>query len=66
MRKEYTLIEVDGNAFAIMGYVVRAMKLEHKSKDEIDAYIRNAKSSDYTHLIAVSMDMCEELNNRQP
>ena len=49
-----------------MGYVVRAMKLEHKSKDEIDAYIRDAKSSDYTHLIAVSVDMCEELNNRQP
>lgn len=66
MRKEYTLIGVDGNAFAIMGYVVRAMKLEHKSKDEIDAYIRNAKSSDYTHLMAVSADMCEELNNRQP
>lgn len=66
MKREYTLIGVDGNAFAIMGYVVRAMKLEHKSKDEIDAYIRNAKSSDYTHLIAVSVDMCEELNNRQP
>lgn len=66
MKREYTLIGVDGNAFAIMGYVVRAMKLEHKSKDEIDAYIRDAKSSDYTHLIAVSVDMCEELNNRQP
>lgn len=66
MKREYTLVRVDGNAFAIMGYVVRAMKLEHKSKDEIDAYIRNAKSSDYTHLIAVSVDMCEELNNRQP
>lgn len=66
MKREYTLVGVNGNAFAIMGYVVRAMKLEHKSKDEIDAYIINAKSSDYTHLIAVSMDMCEELNNRQP
>lgn len=66
MKREYTLVGVNGNAFAIMGYVVRAMKLEHKSKYEIDAYIRNAKSSDYTHLIAVSVDMCEELNNRQP
>lgn len=66
MKREYTLVGVNGNAFAIMGYVVRAMKLEHKSKDETDAYIRNAKSSDYTHLIAVSVDMCEELNNRQP
>lgn len=66
MKREYTLVGVNGNAFAIMGYVVRAMKLEHKSKDEIDAYIINAKSSDYTHLIAVSVDMCEELNNRQP
>lgn len=66
MKREYTLVGVNGNAFAIMGYVVRAMKLEHKSKDEIDAYIRNAKSSDNTHLMAVSVDMCEELNNRQP
>lgn len=66
MKREYTLVGVNGNAFAIMGYVVHAMKLEHKSKDEIDAYIRNAKSSDYTHLMAVSVDMCEELNNRQP
>lgn len=64
--KEYTLVGVDGNAFAIMGYVVRAMKLEHKSKNEIGAYIRDAKSSDYTHLVAVSMDMCEELNHKQP
>lgn len=64
--KEYTIVGVDGNAFAIMGYVIRAMKLEHKSQDEIDAYIRDAKSSDYTHLIAVSIDMCEELNNKQP
>lgn len=66
MKREYTLVGVNGNAFAIIGYVVRAMKLERKSKDEIDAYIRDAKSSDYTHLIAVSVDMCEELNNRQP
>lgn len=66
MKREYTLVGVNGNAFAIMGYVVRAMKLEHNSKDEIDAYIINAKSSNYTHLIAVSVDMCEELNNRQP
>lgn len=66
MKREYTLVGVNGNAFAIMGYVVRAMKLEHNSKDEIDAYIINAKSSNYTHLIAVSVDMCEKLNNRQP
>lgn len=65
MKREYTLVGVNGNAFAIMGYVVRAMKLEHKSKEEIDTYIRDAKSSDYTHLIAVSMDMCEELNNKR-
>ena len=43
MKREYTLVGVNGNAFAIMGYVVRAMKLEHKSKDEIDAYIRKCE-----------------------
>ena len=60
-----TLVGVDGNAYAIMGYVTRAMRHEHKSKTEIDTYLRDATSSDYTHLLAVSFDMCEELNKNK-
>ena len=49
--KNYTLTDVDGNAFAIMAYVRSAMKREGKSNEEIDNYIKDAQSSDYNHLL---------------
>ena len=60
--KNYTLADVDGNAFAIMAYVRSAMKREGKSNEEIDNYIKDAQSSDYNHLLQVSVEMCEKLN----
>jgi hypothetical protein len=60
--KKYTLIGVDGNAFAITGYVSRAMKREGKSKAEINAYLDDAQSKDYYHLLSVSDDMINKLN----
>lgn len=59
----YSLVGVDGNAFAIMGYVVRTMKECGKTTDEVSEYMKQAKSSDYHHLVIVSEDMCYELNN---
>ena len=41
----YSLIGIDRNAFAIMGYVQRAMRHEKFTKEEIDAYIKKATSS---------------------
>ena len=61
---EYTLIGVDGNAFCIMGYVVSCMEKEAKSQEEIDKYLEEAKSSDYYHLIATSLEMIESLNKQ--
>lgn len=58
----YSLIGIDGNAFAIMGYVSRCMRRNKHSQEEIDAYIEDAKSDDYNHLLIVSMDMIEMLN----
>lgn len=58
----YSLVGVDGNAYAIMGYVVRAMKECGKTADEVSEYMKQAKSSDYNHLVIVSEDMCDELN----
>lgn len=58
----YSLVVVDGNAFAIMGYVVRAMKECGKTTDDVSEYKKQAKSSDYHHLVIVSADMCDELN----
>lgn len=61
-KKNYTLEDVDGNAFAIMAYVSMVMRREGKSNGEIDNYLKDAQSSDYLHLIDVSSEMCERLN----
>lgn len=62
MKGMYSLVNVDGNAYAIMGYVIRAMKDSCKPKAEIDAYIDDAMSSNYAHLVSVSNDMVDKLN----
>ena len=49
------LIGQDGNAFAIMGNVKRALKRAGADKEYIDEYLKEATSSDYTHLLSVSM-----------
>ena len=59
---KYSLIDVDGNAYSVMGYVSRAMKECGKPKMEITAYFDDAKSADYNHLLVVSDAMIERLN----
>lgn len=63
-KKEYSLIGVDGNAFSIMGYVRRAMKETGFTKDEIEAYTKDATSGDYNHLLIVSIDMIDKCNEK--
>lgn len=66
--EKYTLIGIDGNAFAILGYVSRCMRYEKFTKKEIDEYLTLAKMSDYSNLIYVSdmyIQMCnKKYNNR--
>ncbi len=62
--KEYDLVGIDGNAYSIMGYVQKAMKEQGFSQEEINSYLDDAKSSDYNHLLAVSMDMIDRCNNK--
>ena len=64
MEERYTLVGVDGNAFAIMGYVLLAMKDEGFSKEERDEYLEDAKSSDYDHLLCVSVEYIDRVNDR--
>lgn len=59
---KYTLEGVDGNAFAIMAYVKRAMTNEGFTKAEIDQYMTDAKSSDYNHLVLTSLEMIDACN----
>ena len=48
----YSLIGVDGNAFAILGYTARALK-QTGHRDLVDKMYDEAKSGDYYNLIAV-------------
>lgn len=61
---KYDLVGIDGNAFVIMGYVTGAMREQKFTKAEIDAYRANAMSSDYDHLLMVSVAKIEECNER--
>lgn len=62
--KAFNLVGVDGNAFAVMGYVSNAMRCAGYSNDEIDKYNEDAQSSDYHHLLCVSCQMVEDVNEK--
>jgi len=50
------LVGENGNAFSIMGLVKKALKQSGADKEYIDKYLNAAKSGDYDHLLAVSME----------
>lgn len=60
--KAYTLVGINGNAYSIMGYVRDAMHDAKMTSYDIDAYIKDATSSDYNHLVAVSCEMIDRVN----
>lgn len=60
---KYDLVGVDGNAFAIMAYVLNAMKECGCNKTDQAIYVENAKSGDYDHLLAVSIEMIDKCND---
>jgi hypothetical protein len=53
--KTVKLIGEDGNAFAILGRVVKAMKSAGLSKEVQDAYFAEATSGDYDHLLQTTL-----------
>jgi len=60
MNIKYPNVEVqlsgeDGNAFAILGRVKKAMRRAGISKEECDAYQAEATSGDYDHLLQTTM-----------
>lgn len=62
--KAFNLVGIDGNAFSVMGYVQRAMRTANFSQEERDQYLADAQSSDYDHLLCVSVEMVEKVNDR--
>lgn len=57
----FTLLGVDGNAFAVMGYTARCMKKAGLGA-EVDKMYGEAKSGDYYNLIAVCDGYVEKAN----
>ena len=47
------LVGQDGNAFAILGRVSRALR-QNGHKDLVEQYQKEATSGDYNHLLAVT------------
>lgn len=58
----YDLVGVDGNAFAVIGYVLKAMRECKMSKEEQSDYQTKAMSGDYDNLLAVSVEMIDKCN----
>jgi hypothetical protein len=49
------LTENDGNAFAVMGQVQRALKKAGYPKEEVEKYLEESMTGDYNHLLQVAM-----------
>lgn len=52
---EVQLTGNDGNAFAIVGNVSKAMRRAGVEKAEIDRYVAESMSGDYDHLLQTAM-----------
>jgi hypothetical protein len=53
------LVDTDGNAFAIMGRVKKAMKEAGVEQNIINTYLSEAMRGDYDHLLATTMKYVE-------
>ena len=52
---EVTLVGKNGNAYNIMGIVTNAMKKAKISKEDREAFMNEAMSGDYDHLLQTCM-----------
>ena len=59
-----SLVGVDGNAYAIMGYTSRALK-KSGHKDLVDEMFKKATSGDYSNLICVCQDYIDIANGEE-
>ena len=60
MKVKYPEVEVqlsgeDGNAFFIMGRASRAARRAGLTQDQIDEFLKEAKSGDYDHVLQTCM-----------
>jgi len=48
-----SLVNQDSNAFSILGRTIRELRRNHVPEQEINAFIKEASSGDYDHLLIV-------------
>lgn len=53
------LVEIDGNAFAIMGAFQKQARREDWKDEEIKQVLDEAKSGDYDNLLQTIMSYCD-------
>ena len=58
---KYDLVGVDGNAFAIMGYVANALRREGLGSLKNEFYTK-AQSGDYDNVVATALEYIEKAN----
>ena len=56
---EVPLVGADGNAFAIIGLVRRALRQAGYGEDFVKAFMDEATGGDYNHLLKTVMDVVE-------
>ena len=52
------LVNLDGNAFSLMGAFQRQARKEKWTQEEIEAVMKDAMSGDYGHLLSVLGNRC--------
>ena len=60
----YTLVGVDGNAYAVMGYTARALK-RTGHRDLVEQMHKEATAGDYDNLLAVCMKHIDIANGEE-
>lgn len=63
MRKKFSLVGVDGNAFNVMAYVKTVMREVGFSKKERSEYVEDCMRGDYDRLLILSEDMIDRCND---
>ena len=59
----YSLVGVDGNAYALMGYTQRAMRESGRSKEHMADVLDRAKAGDYNNLVCVLDNKLTKIND---
>lgn len=59
--EKFTLVGVDGNAYAVMGYTASALK-RAGLRDKVEEMYKKATSGDYDNLLCVCMEYVDMAN----